>query len=177
MLWRWLHNRSCMDGWSSLADALAVAAYHQPRGTPAAAVLAAAAGSAFLRVSRPSDMCQKMSCAPAKPSSAAALAVAAHQQPPGTRETLAAAAGRAYLRISGDSAGLPAPRSRLAAEGRSTLAAPQRQVYTSAKQMQSERSLPCLCQDTSSRILCQLWPGQQPFDKVDHSGHDTSSSQ
>lgn len=91
--------RSCA---AMTTDALALAAQQQPQGTIAASVLSAAAGRAFLRIqrARPSKSCSKSS--PARSDLVNALAVAANQQPYGTRaaSALAAASGRAFLRIS-----------------------------------------------------------------------------
>lgn len=166
----------------SCATALAVAATHQLQGTPAGSVLAAAAGRAFLRVSRHAPPRQNATLTDA-------LALAARQQPQGTlsAKALAAASGRAFLRMSGGFTQLraravagsalalaagrlspecaaaiaPASRQQLACFRRRRKSPPSSLPARSPREPPKQQSsLPNLCQDTSNCIFGQLWPAK-----------------
>jgi len=149
---------------SDLVNALAVAAQQQPHGTPAASALAAAAGRAFLRISRRSSR-QHQARSPSEHTLVNALAVAAQQQPRGTlaATVLAAAAGRAFLRTSVECS---RPRAKSPCSEMDEHSVVSANEGFAGQRPSSRSSLPRLCDDTSGYIFGQLWPVQQIADRV-----------
>jgi len=153
---------------TTAAAALAVAAQHQPHGTSEARELAVAAGSAFLRDLRGTTWQRNT------PSAAAvALAVAMGRLGGDMAAALAAAVRRPASRVRGAPRAAPSntggdvaaanggcPRLREVPRGTHTdaeagTAAPARLVGAEGA---PGDVFPHLCQDTSCRVIEQLWP-------------------
>lgn len=165
-----------------LADALAVAAQQQPQGTSLACTLAAAAGRAFLRLTGNPEQRRSRALA----GSALAVAAKTLSQEYASAILPASRQQSAWLRHTGSSCRQTGSADKFGARdvdstnlirgfAFQSLASPVASAQDAGSSPRLAQGNPAsrLCQDTSSRVIGQLWPEKRCA--VEIGGFSTSS--